>query len=46
MELEYKTVGVSGLKVLDPENGIIETFVSVTGLQDNVKDVIHAGAYE
>lgn len=46
MEIEYKCVGVSGLKVLNEEDGIIETFVSVTGLQDNVKDVIHPGAYE
>jgi Caudovirus prohead serine protease len=44
--LEFKAVGVNGLSVVDEEKGIIETIVSVTGLRDNVKDVIHPGAYE
>jgi phage head maturation protease len=44
--MEHKAVGVSGLKVLgDPDDGIIEAYVSVTGLKDNVNDVIQPGAY-
>lgn len=46
MELEFKTVGVQGLNVEDEEKGIVTTFVSVTELRDNVKDIIHAGAYQ
>lgn len=46
MELEFKEVGVNGLTVDDPEKGIVTTIVSVTGLRDNVKDVINPGAYE
>lgn len=45
--MEHKTVGVSGLKVLEDEGeGIVSAFVSVTGLKDNVKDIIEPGAYE
>lgn len=44
--MEYKTVGVSGLTVDDDNHGIVTTIVSVTGLVDNVKDVIEVGAYE
>lgn len=46
MGIEHKTVSVSGLKVLDADNGLIETYVSVTGIVDNVKDIIEPGAYE
>lgn len=46
MGIEHKTVGVSGLKVLDAEEGLVETYVSVTGIVDNVKDIIEPGAYE
>jgi phage head maturation protease len=46
-KMEYKqAVGVNGLNVVDEEKGIVEAFVSVTGLRDNVKDIIHPGAYE
>lgn len=45
-KMEYKEVGVAGFNVVDDEHGIVETLVSVTGLRDNVKDVIHPGAYE
>ena len=45
--MEHKTVGVSGLKVLEDEGeGIVSAFVSVTGLKDNVKAIIEPGAYE
>lgn len=46
MELEYKALPISGFKVLDEEDGVIETIVSVTGIVDRVKDVIRVGAYE
>lgn len=46
MNLEFKEVGVNGLTVVDAEEGVVETIVSVTGVRDNVKDVIHPGAYE
>lgn len=46
MQIEYKCVGVSGVKVIGDENdGLIEAIVSVTGLRDNVKDTIEPGAY-
>lgn len=46
VSMEYKSVGVSGLNVVDEEKGIVETIVSVTGIVDNVKDIIETGAYE
>lgn len=46
MGLEYKEVGVSGVTVLDADEGVVETLVSVTGVVDNVKDVILPGSYE
>lgn len=47
MQMEHKTVGVAGLKSLDQEGeGIVEAFVSVTGLKDNVADIIEPGAYK
>lgn len=47
MQLETKqTAAVGGLTVIDEKKGIVELFASVTGLRDNVKDVIEPGAYE
>lgn len=46
MKLDHKAVGVNGLKVLSDEDGIVETIVSVTGIKDNVNDIILPGAYE
>ena len=46
MHLEYKTAALAGFEVEDEEKGIVTTYVSVTGIVDNVKDVIEAGAYE
>jgi hypothetical protein len=46
MQIEHKCVPVSGVKVLDEARGLVETFVSVTGIVDNVKDIIEPGAYE
>ena len=43
--LEHKTMTVSGLKVVDEKKGIVETIVSVTGIVDEVRDVIEPGAY-
>lgn len=44
--LEYKCVGVSGFKVDDPDNGVVTAIVAVTGIKDNVKDIIKPGAFE
>lgn len=48
LHLEHKCVGVAGFKALDgdDEQGVVEAIVSVTGLRDNVKDIIKPGAYE
>lgn len=43
--LEHKNVGVTGLKVLDANDGIVESIISVTGIVDEVKDRIVPGAY-
>ena len=44
--VEYKTVGVNDVRYLeDHGDGRITAYVSVTGVQDNVNDVIHPGAY-
>lgn len=45
MHFEYKALPVTGINVVDDEKGIIEALVSVTGIQDRVKDVIEPGAY-
>jgi len=45
MHMEHKSVGVSGLSVVDETKGVVETIVSVTGIVDNVKDIIEPGAY-
>lgn len=44
--MEHKTVGVTGMKVLSENDGIVETIISVTGIVDNVKDRILPGAYQ
>jgi hypothetical protein len=38
---------VSGFKAVDSDDdsGVVETFVSLTGLKDNVNDIIEPGAY-
>jgi len=41
---EYKEVGAQVIDV-DKRRGIVTAIVSVTGREDRVKDVIHAGAY-
>lgn len=43
--LEHKSLFGAGQKVLDDENGIVEIIVSVTGIEDEVKDIIVPGAY-
>jgi phage head maturation protease len=44
--LEYKAVAVNGFKVDDPDNGVVTAIVAVTGIKDNVKDIIHPGSFE
>lgn len=44
-DLEFKNVSVAGIKS-DDNNGIIDAIVSVTGIVDNVNDIIEPGAYE
>jgi phage head maturation protease len=47
MELDYKAVPVTNVAdVKDQGNGIITALVSVTGIKDNVGDIIHPGAFE
>lgn len=43
--LEFKSA-VTGIKVLDEGNGIVQAIVSVTNIVDNVKDNIIPGAYK
>lgn len=43
--LEHKAVPVNGVEVVDRELGIVSAIVSVTGIEDRVKDVIKPGAY-
>lgn len=43
--LERKALFGAGHKVLDAENGIVEAIVSVTGVKDEVNDIIMPGAY-
>lgn len=37
--------GLKGIEVVDEEKGIVQAFVSVTGVKDRVGDIIHPGAY-
>jgi phage head maturation protease/pterin-4a-carbinolamine dehydratase len=46
MKIEYKNVDVVGVnEVKDEGDGIVTAYVSVTGVEDNVKDIIEPGAY-
>lgn len=45
MTVEHKAVPVASFKVLDDDQGIVSTLVSVTGVVDDVKDNINPGAY-
>ena len=38
--------GLKGVNVVDEEKGIVEAFVSVTGIKDRVNDIIEPGAYK
>jgi hypothetical protein len=45
--LSYKSVAVGGVsEVKDEGDGIVTAYVSLTGVEDNVKDVIEPGAYK
>jgi phage head maturation protease len=44
--LEFKCVGVAGFKVDNPDDGVVTAIVAVTGIKDNVKDIIVPGAFE
>lgn len=44
--MEYKALPVTDFHVVDAGEGIVECIVSVTGIEDNVHDVILPGAYE
>ena len=43
--LLHKNLGVSGVKVIDDEEGIVEAFVSGIGNKDTVGDIIQPGAF-
>ena len=43
--LEHKTLFGGGQKILSDEDGIVQAVVSVTGIEDEVKDIIVPGAY-
>lgn len=47
MQIEYKTVGVTGVRDTSMQDGpgVVTAIVSVTGIRDNVGDVIEPGAY-
>lgn len=44
--LDYKTVPVGGVANKDSKTGVVEAIVSVTGLKDNVNDIIKPGAFQ
>ena len=44
-DLEYKSATTSGHLITDDKTGVVEAFVSVTGIKDNVNDIIIPGAY-
>lgn len=44
--MDHKAQPINDFKVLDAGEGIVECIVSVTGIKDNVDDVIMPGAYE
>ena len=43
---QYKTVTLAGLKADHEAEGVVETFVAVTGIKDNVNDIIMPGAFQ
>ena len=43
---DYKAVDIGAVDVVDEGNGVVSTIVSVTGVKDNVNDIITPGAYE
>lgn len=46
MNIQYKSVQVSGVAPVEDEgDGIITAYVSITGVEDNVNDVIEPGSY-
>lgn len=45
MTVEHKSLHGVELKVLDDDKGVVEAIVSVTGIKDQVNDVIEPGAY-
>ena len=45
MELEHKSISTKGIVGVDREQGIVSAIVSVTGIEDNVKDIILPGAF-
>lgn len=45
MKTQHKAVSVTGLKSFEDVPGVVTAIVSVTGLVDNVNDVIIPGAY-
>lgn len=44
--LDYKAVPVGGVEDTDAKTGVVEAIVSVTGLKDNVNDIIQPGAFQ
>lgn len=46
LELAHKSLAGGETKVLSEDEGIVEALVSVTGIRDEVKDIIIPGAYE
>lgn len=46
MLVEHKAVPVGDIAVVDDQKGIVEAIVSVTGVEDQVKDIIKPGAYK
>lgn len=44
--MESKAEPGSGVVEVDDGKGIVEAYVSVTGIEDSVKDIIEPGAYE
>lgn len=43
-ELDYKAVPISGVE--DEDNGVVTALVAVTGIKDNVNDIIMPGAFQ
>ena len=43
--LEHKAAPIADIQVVDEDKGIVEAYVSVTGVLDRVGDIIEPGAY-